>query len=135
MRPAISAGADGRAEDRRSEAPIDRAHLARYTLGDSVLEVEILGLFAGQAPATLAALAGAADPKAWRDAAHTLKGSARAVGATRVAAAAAAAEHLARAEPRQRQAALDAVAAAVDEACGWIAALAAAADSGSVAAA
>jgi len=54
----------------------------------------VLGLFAEQAPTTLAWLKSASTPKAWRDAAHTLKGSARAVGASDVAAAAEAAEGL-----------------------------------------
>ena len=66
-------------------APIDRVHLARYTMGNLALEIEILGLFAGQAPSTFAELKEAQTDKAWRDAAHTLKGSARAVGAWRVA--------------------------------------------------
>ena len=65
--------------------PIDRVHLARYTMGNVPLEIEILGLFAGQAPSTFAQLSEARTDKAWRDAAHTLKGSARAVGAWRVA--------------------------------------------------
>lgn len=74
--------------------PIDRVHLARYTLGNLALEIEVLGLFAEQAPRTLAALRSARTDKAWRDAAHTLKGSARAVGAWHVAAAAESAERL-----------------------------------------
>lgn len=66
-------------------SPIDRVHLARYTLGSLPLEIEVLGLFAEQAPITLAELANATTDKAWRDAAHTLKGSAKAVGAWRIA--------------------------------------------------
>ena len=69
----------------RDRSPIDRVHLARYTLGNLALEIEILGLFAMQAPQTLEQLRTADTGKAWRDAAHTLKGSARAVGANRVA--------------------------------------------------
>lgn len=65
--------------------PIDLKHLRRYTLGDPRLEREVLDLFLGQLPATIAALEGAADPKAWKVAAHTLKGSGRAVGAWRIA--------------------------------------------------
>lgn len=60
---------------------IDRAHLARFTLGDLPLELEVLGLFLDQTPLTLRQLAEATTHKAWRDAAHTLKGSAWAVGA------------------------------------------------------
>lgn len=67
------------------DAPIDRGHLARYTFGNRALEIEVLQLFAAQAPHYLEALRAAATEKAWREAAHTLKGSARAVGAFRVA--------------------------------------------------
>ena len=68
------------------DGPIDIEHLERMTLGDASLEREVLAMFAGQAVrlsgalATLPADAGAL--------AHTLKGSARAVGAFLVAEAA-----------------------------------------------
>ncbi len=65
--------------------PIDLAHLARYTLHDAALEQEILDLFARQAPVNLARLRQANGEKQWRDAVHTLKGSARAIGAWRLA--------------------------------------------------
>ncbi len=74
------------------DTPIDHAHLARYTLGNRPLELEVLQLFAGQAPSTLASLAAATTPKDWHIWAHTLKGSARAVGAWAVATAAEEAE-------------------------------------------
>ena len=73
--------------------PVDLKHLRRYTLGDAGLEREILELFFGQLPATIAALASAATPKDWKVAAHTLKGSGRAVGAWRIARIAEQAEH------------------------------------------
>ena len=63
-------------------------------MGDEALEVEILGLFAEQLPITIAALREAETEKAWGIAAHTLKGSARAVGAWALAAIAETAEHL-----------------------------------------
>lgn len=72
--------------------PIDLTHLRRYTLGDRQLEVEVLGLFAGELPNTLARLKAAETEHEWRIAAHTLKGSARAVGAWEVAGAAQEAE-------------------------------------------
>ncbi len=65
--------------------PIDLKHLGRYTLGDVSLEREVLELFAGQVPVTIAALKAASTAKEWQTAAHTLKGSARAVGAWRLA--------------------------------------------------
>jgi len=68
------------------DGPIDIEHLARMTLGDAGLEREVLAMFAGQAVrlgSALAALPAGADALV-----HTLKGSARAVGAFRVADAA-----------------------------------------------
>jgi len=69
---------------------IDLAHLGRMTFGDPDLEREVLSMFAVQA-ADLAAQLGTVPPEA-PVLAHTLKGSARAIGASRVAAAAAALE-------------------------------------------
>jgi HPt (histidine-containing phosphotransfer) domain-containing protein len=72
------------------DGPIDLAHLARMTLGDAALERQVLGMFASQSTnliqklTLLPAEAGAL--------AHTLKGSARAIGAFRVAACAEALE-------------------------------------------
>jgi HPt (histidine-containing phosphotransfer) domain-containing protein len=68
------------------ERPIDLVHLARQTLGDRDLEREILELFIVQARTVLQRLAAAGEAQARADLAHTLKGSARAVGAWRVAA-------------------------------------------------
>ena len=68
------------------DGPIDIEHLARMTLGDAGLEREVLAMFAGQAVrlgGILATLPSGADALV-----HTLKGSARAVGAFRVADAA-----------------------------------------------
>jgi HPt (histidine-containing phosphotransfer) domain-containing protein len=67
---------------------LDLAHLSRQTLGDRALEREVLRLFATQSAALLAVLAKAAGSDDRRAAAHTLKGSARAIGAWRVAHAA-----------------------------------------------
>jgi HPt (histidine-containing phosphotransfer) domain-containing protein len=65
--------------------PIDLTHLRRFTLGDKSLELEILGLFIEQVPMTLESLKSALTEQDWKMAAHTLKGSARAVGAWRLA--------------------------------------------------
>ena len=83
--------------------PIDHVHLGRYTMGNRALELEVLDLFAGQAPSTLAELAAAETPKAWYVAAHTLKGSARAVGAFALGSAAEEAEKAAHDDPRRTQ--------------------------------
>jgi HPt (histidine-containing phosphotransfer) domain-containing protein len=107
-----------------SAAPIDHAHLSRYTLGNYDLEVEVLGLFAGQAPQTLAWLTSSGTPKSWRDAAHTLKGSARAVGAWQVAIAAEQAEALSQSvDLEARRQAIAALTQALDVACAYIATL------------
>jgi HPt (histidine-containing phosphotransfer) domain-containing protein len=76
-------------------APVDLQHLRRYTLGNQALEAEILRLFQSQLPETLAALRAAATQRDWKIAAHTLKGSSRAIGAWQIADLAEGAERLA----------------------------------------
>ena len=73
---------------------LDRDHLARMTLGDRDLEREILSLFHRQASMLLGRMANGA-PKVIAALAHTLTGSARGVGAWKVAAAAEAVERTA----------------------------------------
>src|SRR5215813_6785452 len=65
------------------DGPIDLQHLARMTLGDTGLERQVLGMFAGQAAGLVGKLAML--PAEAVALAHTLKGSARAIGAFRVA--------------------------------------------------
>jgi len=65
--------------------PLDHEHLSRYTLSDKSLELEILRLFLAQIPLTIESLKFASMDKDWEIAAHTLKGSARAVGVGRLA--------------------------------------------------
>lgn len=89
-----------RAECQHRPAPLDLGHLRRFTAGNRSLEAEVLGLFAAQAPVTLRVMQLAATEKSWRDAAHTLKGSAYAVGALAIARTAAEAEQ-ARSEPQR----------------------------------
>ncbi len=72
---------------------LDHAHLDRYTMGDQALADEVLGLFIAQIPISLGRLRASATCREWEQAAHTIKGSARAVGAWRLAAAAERAEH------------------------------------------
>ncbi|HZT48492.1 MAG TPA: Hpt domain-containing protein [Hyphomicrobiaceae bacterium] len=106
--------------------PIDRAYLERFTLRNAELEREVLELFADQAPLYLERLRAADAARAWRDAAHTIKGAAAAIGAWRVARFAEMAElvdveaDLARREGH-REEAIAAVAAAIDEACRFVA--------------
>ncbi|MDP2618724.1 MAG: Hpt domain-containing protein [Hyphomicrobiales bacterium] len=74
--------------------PVDLVHLARFTLGDEKLEREILQLFRVQTRIYLDRLERARDAVHWRQAAHTIKGSAKGIGAWAVAAAAQRAEEL-----------------------------------------
>ncbi len=69
------------------DAPLDLAHLERMTLGDASLECEVLAMFAAQSVDLVRRLAALSDDAAML--VHTLKGSARAIGAVRVAEAAA----------------------------------------------
>ncbi len=72
------------------DGPIDVEHLRRMTLGDGGLEREVLAMFAAQAARLIDGLAGL--PAGAAALAHTLKGSARAIGAFGVADAAEALE-------------------------------------------
>jgi hypothetical protein len=67
---------------------IDRAHLRQMTFGDGALEREVLGLFERQA-ASMLELIPVAKPDDVPALAHAVKGSARGIGAWRVAEAAA----------------------------------------------
>jgi HPt (histidine-containing phosphotransfer) domain-containing protein len=69
------------------DGPIDFEHLNRMTLGDAKLEREVLALFSVQSAQLTDAIA--ALPEDACALAHTLKGSARAIGAVAVADAAA----------------------------------------------
>jgi HPt (histidine-containing phosphotransfer) domain-containing protein len=125
MRASQSLSGAAPAADMDAPQPIDFEHLRRYTLGDRGLEQEILGLFAEQLPITIGALARATTDKQWGMAAHTLKGSARAVGAWPLAALAEDAERLAsNADAGMRAAIVGRLEAAAEEARAYIAALA-----------
>src|SRR6266513_962674 len=69
------------------DGPIDFEHLKRMTLGDAGLEQEVLAMFSAQSGKLLDTLATL--PAETGALAHTLKGSARAIGAFAVAEAAA----------------------------------------------
>lgn len=69
---------------RVARAPIDREHLGRMTVGNRELEREILDLF-DQQIRLLVARMHHADPAALGALAHTLKGSARNIGAWELA--------------------------------------------------
>jgi HPt (histidine-containing phosphotransfer) domain-containing protein len=70
------------------EPVLDPIHLARQTFDDRDLGRDLLRLLDEQCGRLLPAIANAGPARARADAAHTLKGAARAVGAWRLAAAA-----------------------------------------------
>ncbi|MGV8936757.1 MAG: Hpt domain-containing protein [Allorhizobium sp.] len=74
-----------------NQRPIDLVHLATMTMGDKVLEIEVLQMFARQARGALTSLV-SENSGVIMDAAHRLKGAAAAVGAFKVSAAAQALE-------------------------------------------
>jgi hypothetical protein len=72
---------------------LDEDHLGRMTLGDRRLEREVLEIFLRQSTIMLARMTGA-KPALAAASAHTLMGSARGIGAWRVARAAERLEHV-----------------------------------------
>jgi HPt (histidine-containing phosphotransfer) domain-containing protein len=63
---------------------LDLVHLRRYTMDNQALERELLALFVGQLPSIVRQISQAATGEDWKFALHTLKGSARAIGATAI---------------------------------------------------
>jgi len=102
------------------ERPIDLVHLARMTLGERSLEREVLQLFDRQAMILMERMQ-AAPVEAVPTLAHTLKGSARAIGAAHVARAAEAVEATDAADQVDFKRALGVLRAATEEARGFIA--------------
>lgn len=102
-------------------ATLDENHLGRMTLGDHHLEHEVLEIFVRQNSLILNRIVGA-EPGPVAAAAHTLKGSARGVGAWRVARAAERLEQAAtQADEDAMKAALVELEAASFEVCATIA--------------
>jgi hypothetical protein len=75
--------------------PVDLAHLSRYTMGNTVLEIEVLELFRRQMRLYYNKLCQAQDVGSWREAASVMKASARGVGAWQILLTAETAEKLA----------------------------------------
>lgn len=96
------------------ERPIDFEHLFRMTLGDHGLEREVLQLFDRQAGMLMERIA-KSEPGIVAAAAHTMKGSARGIGAWRLARAADAVEAAALSAPANLPKTVLALAACVDE--------------------
>jgi len=105
---------------RSTDHAVDLDHLKRVTSGEAGLEHEVLQLFLRQTSRLVAALEISAEQTA--ELAHTLCGSARAIGAFRLAERAAALEQAAR-QGRDGAAELVRLRAAVAEARGAVEAL------------
>lgn len=73
--------------------PVDYQHLQTQAAGDLGVMREVLNLFLTHSEQVIAELERTDDAKTWKQWAHTLKGSARGIGAFAVAEAAAVAEH------------------------------------------
>jgi len=76
----------------RSIAPVDMVHLSRHTLGNRDLEREVLKLFIRQAEIVMARISEGGSAAALMEKVHTVNGSAKGIGAWKVAEAAEAAE-------------------------------------------
>jgi hypothetical protein len=94
--------------------PIDFQHLTRMTLGDRVLELEVLQLFDRQAEMLTGRMRGAS-AAIIAASAHTLNGSARGIGAWRMAEAAQAVERAAHGEAVELPAVVGALQASIAE--------------------
>lgn len=86
-----------RVEDSAYDRPLDLVHLSRQTAGNRHLEREVLAIFRRQARQVLFQLEALTAPSSRLEIAHALNGSAKGVGAWRVATAAQALETAARA--------------------------------------
>jgi HPt (histidine-containing phosphotransfer) domain-containing protein len=111
-----------RSQSASGERPIDLVHLARMTLGERSLEREVLQLFDRQAMLLIARMQ-AAPAGALASLAHTLKGSARAIGAGSVARTAETVELMGTDNAADLARALAALGAAIEEARAYIAEL------------
>jgi len=70
---------------------VDFEYLETFAAGDMAVVTDVLALFQGQAEGWMARLDAPGD--GWRDLAHTIKGSARGIGATGLGEVADRAEH------------------------------------------
>src|SRR5262245_60155904 len=101
---------------------VDFSYLEQYAGGDASLVEEVLGLFREQVQIWLRLLDPGAEDEAWRDAAHSLKGSALGIGAFALAEQCAAAEQAKGADLGERTVLVEHVRTAMDAALADIAA-------------
>ncbi len=91
----------------QDQAPIDLAWLLSATAHDTPRTRLVLGLFAAETAKDLDRLLRAADRERWQNAAHALKSSAAAVGATALLRLANEAQYLGEADWKSRRATLE----------------------------
>ena len=91
--------------DSPANASIDFAHLESYVGGDQAIVREVLALFSDQARTVLPQLDPQGPAEAWRNTAHSLKGSALGIGAEALALACSEAEMKRDATVAEKQAA------------------------------
>lgn len=116
--PVFGAPACHNLVSRRTSRPVDLVHLARQTGGDKALEEEVLHMFLRQANLLARDLSGKTTTEARRRLAHTLNGTARAVGAFEVAALA---ERIENSPEKSKDVA--SLVACVDSTCDYISSL------------
>lgn len=110
-----SFGADG-----RRHYPVDRAHLARQTLGDPGLELEVLRMFNDGLAVYFGRIEGSTTVDDLVRNLHTLKGAAAGIGATAIAELARTAEDELRAGAPVNPERIDDIEIAVTECRTWI---------------
>lgn len=89
--------ADAATSEAQADRVFDRAHFDTMTASDRSLQIELIGLFRAQSVLWRRLLIPDAPVHTWRDAAHTVKGTARGLGLWALADACEAAETLGRA--------------------------------------
>lgn len=118
-----AARAAGKARGNHAHQPIDRAHLARQTMGDHGLECEVLRMFDTMSHVYFGRLETSTSVEDLLRHLHTLKGASAGVGATRIAELARAAEADLRAGMPVNPERIDDIGMAVEECSAFIAGL------------
>lgn len=81
---AIKSDDEGHTARNPSKKPVDLVHLSKQTFGSKDLETEVLGLFLSHSLQCMQRMRAAETDKDWAEAVHSIKGSARAIGAWKI---------------------------------------------------
>ncbi|PHS28236.1 MAG: hypothetical protein COA84_01650 [Robiginitomaculum sp.] len=104
-----------------ADAPaIDLEHLKRYSGGDADLEAEVFAMFRQQVEMWMRLLDPTGDEEGWASATHSIKGSARSIGAHALAKACENAENQCQAGATARSVSAQEVQACIDNALKFI---------------